>query len=84
MGMCTAQAAARPLAATHLLFCVTRTQQRQQQQQQGKLIMRAAAKLAPAPVLSSVGPLQQQCLSVATSADSAAAAAAAGGMAGVS
>lgn len=40
--------------------------------------MRAAAKLAPAPVLSCVGGVQQQCLSVASSGDAAAAAAAAG------
>jgi hypothetical protein len=46
---------------------------------QGKLVMRAAAKLAPQEVLNSVGPLQQTCLSLATTGNNAAAAATAGG-----
>lgn len=45
---------------------------------QAKLVMRAAAKLAPKEVLGAVGPLQQTCLSLATTGDNAAAAAAGG------
>lgn len=52
-------------------------------QLQAKLVMRAAARLAPQDVLKSVGPLQQTCLSLANTGNAAAAAAAAGG-AGVS
>lgn len=50
---------------------------------QAKLVMRAAAKLAPKEVLGAVGPLQQTCLSLATTGDNAAAAAAAAGGSGV-
>jgi hypothetical protein len=45
---------------------------------QAKLVMRAAAKLAPQEVLSSVAPLQQTCLSLATTGNNAAATAAPG------
>lgn len=46
---------------------------------QAKLVMRAAAKLAPQEVLTCVGPLQQTCLSLANTGNDAAATAAAGG-----
>lgn len=46
---------------------------------QSKLVMRAAAKLAPQQVLGSVGPLQQTCISLANTGNNAAAAAASGG-----